>query len=80
MILMCLLHAALHVYYIVTWDTPHTDRVIRLASDDAPPAKRFQGGKYGGAELAWYHAGTAFDMATHAALLWLLTGAGAKAP
>ena len=31
------------------------------------------------AELAWYYAGTAFDIATHAVLLCLLTQAAAAA-
>lgn len=44
-------HAALHAWYILTWhSSPHTARVIRLSSDDAK--RRFQKGKYSGAELA----------------------------
>lgn len=58
-----------------TWhSSPHTERVIRLSSCDAK--RRFRGGTcaYGRLELAWYHAGTAFDMAVHTAMLWLLRG------
>jgi len=57
-----------------TWHSSrHTERVIRLSSCDAK--RRFRGGScaYGALELAWYHAGTAFDMAVHAAMLWLLS-------
>jgi hypothetical protein len=69
-LVVCTLHAALHVFYIATWDTRHTERVIRLSSTDA--RRRLATGKYGAAELAWFFAGTAFDMLTHGSLLWLL--------
>lgn len=69
-LVLCTLHAALHVFYIVTWDSRHTDRVIRLSSIDA--RRRLKGGRYSAGELAWFFVGTAFDMLTHGALLWLL--------
>lgn len=68
-------HCPLHHVMQATWhSSPHTERVIRLSSCDAK--RRFRGGacSYGRLELAWYHAGTAFDMAVHAAMLWLLSG------
>lgn len=67
LLLLCL-HALLHASYIATWNSSaHTDRVIRLSSVDA---KRRRGcGAYGSAELAWFYAGTLFDIACHAAVL-----------
>lgn len=62
----CIGHAALHLGYIFTWHSRHTDRVIRLSSVDTH--RRF-GGTYTAAEVAWYYAGTAFDMLTHAAVV-----------
>lgn len=66
-------HAVLHLFYILTWHTSqHTQRVVLLSSEHA---KRRRGGAYGAAELAWYFAGTSFDIATHAAVLWVVAGA-----
>lgn len=80
LLVLCGLHAALHAFYIATWrSSRHMQRVICLSSTDT--SRRFQAGKYGTAELARYYAGTSFDMATHAAVLWLLSsacGAGAS--
>ncbi|KAL4444004.1 hypothetical protein ABPG75_011741 [Micractinium tetrahymenae] len=63
---LCAGHAALHIFYILTWHSRHTDRVIRLSSSDTH--RRFGGG-YAAAEVAWYYVGTAFDILTHAAVL-----------
>lgn len=54
-LLLLALHAAIHLYYIVTWTSKHTLRVLHLSSDDSG-RRRFAGG-YGAAELAWWVAG-----------------------
>ena len=67
-------HAALHAFYLLTWASAHTRRVLRLSSDDSG-RRRFAGG-YGALELAWFHVGTAFDLSTHAAVAWWVLRAG----
>lgn len=73
-------HALLHAFYIATWHSSrHTDRVIQLSSSDAK--RRFSGGRYGAAELAWYHAGVLLDLLTHGTMVTLLlrgSGGGAS--
>lgn len=69
---LCAGHAALHLFYILTWHSRHTDRVIRLSSVDT---RRRLGGAYSAGEVAWYWIGTAFDMLTHAAVLRQLLAA-----
>lgn len=70
-LVMCALHAAIHLFYIATWNTQHTERVISMSSTDA--SHRLTAGKYRAAELAWFVVGTGFDLATHLVMLRLLT-------
>ncbi|KAG2449312.1 hypothetical protein HYH02_005467 [Chlamydomonas schloesseri] len=55
-------HAALHVFYIAAWDRPHARQVVAMS---AVRSQRQRLARFPAAQVAWYCAGTGFDIGTH---------------
>jgi hypothetical protein len=62
-------HAALHLYYIVAWETKHGRHVVEMSSVQQM-LDRFK--KYPWLEVVWFVAGTCYDILTHVLLLAVL--------
>jgi len=70
-------HSALHAFYIYSWGSAHTRRVLQLTAARSLRARAVL--RVGRLEAAWFYVGTAFDIAVHAALAAALASAAAAA-
>lgn len=59
-------HSLQHLFYIATWATPHTSRVLDMSCCSSFWS-RFQQQPY--LQVLWYVLGTAYDIGTHAVML-----------
>jgi hypothetical protein len=65
-------HTVLHLWYMATWHSRHTVTVLGMSSC-ATLGERLR--RFPVLAVAWFWLGTGYDVATHAALLWLLGAA-----
>lgn len=56
-------HSLLHLYYIFTWQSPHTRQVLKMS---ACPSLSARNQRFKGLQHYWYVVGTGYDIAVHA--------------
>lgn len=55
-------HAALHVYYIATWNQQHARRVVKMSACEGVDQRLKS---FGHLEALWFHIGTGYDILSH---------------
>jgi hypothetical protein len=69
LLLLMVGHAALHLYYIVAWETKHGRHVVEMSTVQQM-LDRFK--QYPWLEVVWFVAGTSYDILTHVLMLAVL--------
>ena len=59
-------HSCLHMFYIFTWNSSHTKKVISMSTKHA-----YTRSQYPLWERAWFVVGTLSDIGIHACMIWI---------